>query len=157
MLNTSENDQTRLLWSSHDWHVQPDCQRSTPDTTKVGRFGSRLNTARSGASSNLLRCVAASVSVLLDIAQAALGELSESIEDSSGCQQVFSRSFELFLVDAHHHVARPLLDQIRGSRHPICTAQRHYLRLSNGAGSVSLKGHGFSRAIDLATRRGFSP
>jgi len=80
MLNTSENDQTRLLWSSHDWHVQPDCQRSTPDTAKAGRFGSRLNTARSGASSNLLRCVAASVHRTSCIAQAALGELSESTE-----------------------------------------------------------------------------
>ncbi len=88
MLNTSENDQTRLLWSSHDWHVQPDCQRSTPDTAKAGRFGSRLNTARSGASSNLLRCVGGEWGLFLrDSAQAALGELSESIEDSSPSQQ----------------------------------------------------------------------
>src|SRR5271155_5092543 len=87
MLNTSENDQTRLLWSSHDWHVQPDCQRSTPDTAKAGRFGSRLNTARSGASSNLLRCVTASVHRTSCIAQAALGELFETIGNPSQCQQ----------------------------------------------------------------------
>jgi len=30
--NIVRNDSDRDLLRSHDWHVQPDCQRSTPET-----------------------------------------------------------------------------------------------------------------------------
>ena len=35
-----ENDQTRSFFHSHDWHVQPDCQRSKVFSRLSGHLGS---------------------------------------------------------------------------------------------------------------------